>query len=585
MKTHFRFAVLLTLAAAVAAAGDAQEAAPPSAGFLDTVAVELVNVEVFVTDRRGEPVPDLAREDFRVLEDGRPVEVTHFVPVGDAGAAEAAPAASGASAAAPKPTAAEPAHVLVFLDNYHVGPASRARVLEQVWLTLERVLHPGDRVMLASYGGSIEVALPFTADHDELLNALRAEMGRGLSALQLQAGLEDQRALELIRDLQRSAVGETQSPGVDGACVDLGGAAEAVAQQSFHRVQQTIGALTSFVNSLAGIPGRKTLLHVSDGIPLVAGGQAWSYAIELCDGTGAAQGVPYAVDVTMLGDVQRHRWDPLAARVQMSSFDTTEDWQRLAAHANAHQVSFYTLQASGPQEYAQGAASGVRTSLATAQLGVRNVQDSLALIAAETGGRALLNTNDFTGGVEAMVADARSHYLLAFEPSKPGDGRAHRIQVRVERPGVEARHRKSYRAKSPQEQTADGVLSALIHGETDNPLGARLAVVRREKDERGAGKVRLQVRLPLNNLTLLPEEASRRGMFTVFLAAEDEAGNRTPVRHAPVPVVVPAGGAEEDFVYEVDMPLAPGRNQVALALRDEIGGTTSFLRQSVEVKR
>lgn len=284
-----------------------------------------------------------------------------------------APAGAGAggtsSAPASSALAAEGARIVVFVDTVHVGPASRMRVFAQLLESLDRTLRPGDEVMVASYGGSIEVVLPFTRSRKELLQALRQESLRGLSASQLQAGFESERALQLVRDIQRNYSGGRVA-GFQGTCLDIGSVAQNHAEEVYHRVQHSIGALTGFVNSLAGFPGRKALLDVSDGIPLVAGFEVFSYAISLCDGTGAQQGIDHAEDTALLGQAQYHRWDPLSAKAQMLSYDTTPDWERLAAHANVHQVSFYTLQASGLEPtFATDLGSGVQTTGETARMG------------------------------------------------------------------------------------------------------------------------------------------------------------------------------------------------------------------------
>ena len=78
----------------------AQEA--PSA-FFETLEVRVVNVEVYVTDRRGEPVEGLTAEDFTLKEDGRKVGLSHFSWVG-------APAASGDSSSAPSPASSTSAN-------------------------------------------------------------------------------------------------------------------------------------------------------------------------------------------------------------------------------------------------------------------------------------------------------------------------------------------------------------------------------------------------------------------------------------------------------------------------------------------
>ena len=92
------FSSIVLMFAAAALSG---QEAPPARSFDEELSVEVINVEVYVTDRRGEPVGGLEREDFRLLEDGDPVEIEYFTEV-DA----ARPAAS--SEAPPVNTAADP---------------------------------------------------------------------------------------------------------------------------------------------------------------------------------------------------------------------------------------------------------------------------------------------------------------------------------------------------------------------------------------------------------------------------------------------------------------------------------------------
>src|SRR5687768_11333164 len=89
-------AVLLCALAAPAAPQQATQPAPAPAEqtFFEVIDVRVVNVEVVVTDREGKPVPGLAREDFELLENGRPVEINYF-HAESAAAADATPAPAG----------------------------------------------------------------------------------------------------------------------------------------------------------------------------------------------------------------------------------------------------------------------------------------------------------------------------------------------------------------------------------------------------------------------------------------------------------------------------------------------------------
>ena len=74
------------------------------------------------------------------------------------------------------------------------------------------------------------------------------------------------------------------------------------------------------------------------------------------------------------------------------------------------------------------------------------------VMADETDGRAILNSNDLGRGLAQMMRDASAYYLLGYSSSAaPTDGRFHQIRVRVKRPGIEVRARRGYWALKPDE--------------------------------------------------------------------------------------------------------------------------------------
>lgn len=72
------FVAFLLLVTAVAGYGRYAQAQEPASDFFEEIEVNVVNVEVFVTDKKGNPVTDLTAEDFEILEDGKPVTITNF---------------------------------------------------------------------------------------------------------------------------------------------------------------------------------------------------------------------------------------------------------------------------------------------------------------------------------------------------------------------------------------------------------------------------------------------------------------------------------------------------------------------------
>ena len=78
MKSEIRLALLLTLTAGAAAFAARPPAKPASPSFGETVEVNVVNVDVYATDKSGNQVTDLRKGDFQVFEDGKPVDISNF---------------------------------------------------------------------------------------------------------------------------------------------------------------------------------------------------------------------------------------------------------------------------------------------------------------------------------------------------------------------------------------------------------------------------------------------------------------------------------------------------------------------------
>ncbi|MCY3931781.1 MAG: VWA domain-containing protein, partial [Acidobacteria bacterium] len=173
----------LAAAGAAPASAQAQDGEPPS--FSEVVDVQLVNVEVWVSDRRGRPVTGLGPDDFEVREDGEPVtidffsEVTDAVsarPVGEAGEPAAEPEATGAGASA------EPAHLVLYFDELHLGPASRKQAIGDLRAFLDQEKFPAERVLIFRQDRDLVTEAYFGSSREDLdaaLERIAASPGMG----------------------------------------------------------------------------------------------------------------------------------------------------------------------------------------------------------------------------------------------------------------------------------------------------------------------------------------------------------------------------------------------------------------------
>ena len=593
--------LLCTSALLLALPTAAQTSGP---GFAGTVEVNVVNLDVAVTDAHGNRVTGLKKEDFEVFEDGRRVEIVNF---------DAQEGGAGTLAGDGAPRDPEEAWTLaVFFDDANVQPAHRARVIRQLRDFLARKTAPGDRILLATNDLGLHVQVPFTSDLAALDRGLQEISG--LAARGGEGEQERAQAVEAILDKLRSAQSDPSDP---VPCpMDVVTPARTYAESRRQEVLRSLGTLKMLVNSLSGMPGRKAVLHVSDGIPLTPGEEVFQFLAELCrEGT--------AIDLEGGFSPNLHRALPKPIRelpeqpgngssiinnslehmatyqgasqapLDAQGYSVARELEALAAHANANRVTLYALQASGAQGTAAAeAGSGPGDRLfrfpSVSSVLRAGLRDSLQLLADETGGRAILDANDLGPDLSRMREDFSTLYSLGISPAPGGNGREHKLAVQVKRPGLQLRYRRSYRDKPALERAADRTLAALYYGIEENPLEITTEIGAQVPAESGQYAVPLRLRIPLFKLTILKQDdAIYQGSLRLMIVVRDEQGGVSALRQVEVPLRIPRkevlNAMGQYYVYTLTLNLKPGLQHVALAVRDDTGATTSYLSRAVTV--
>jgi len=554
-------AVALLLGSALAA----QEAESP---FFEVVDVNVVNIEVFVTDKKGNPVSGLVREDFEVYEDGRRVLITNFSAVADGRpvrAIESVPPdrlnqaeTKGEIAPAPDPRRpliplqevpeAQRLHLVVYIDNFNIEPFHRNRVfnrLREFLLQLER----SDRVMLVSYDRTLNIRHRFT-DNPRLIAATLNELEK-LTGFRLQANRER-------RDILR-AIDNADSP--EGVMLRTRQHASSVAND----LRFTLAAMRDTVQSLSGLPGRKALLYASDGLPMVP-----------------------ARDLFF---VIRQKFQYMSAVLESQDFDATRQFKELANQANAAGVTFYTIDASGLQSLTAGDAENARASSIDGggafadSLNLSNLQSSIQFIAERTGGTAIVNTNDIGRGLDRVASDFKNYYSLGYSPSGAGDGRFHEVEVKTLEKRFNVRHRAGYRDKSLSQRMSERTVSSLRHGYQVNPLDVRLSVGEPSVHQDNFAAPFL-IQIPLKKIVLVPRGTLYQGRVRIYFTAMDERGGIAEVQQDQISIEIPTQDFEtaqnKHYAYEASLLLRRGRHIVGVGIQDEYGTAASFVSQSVD---
>jgi VWFA-related protein len=583
-------------------------AAPPlraqlqagQAPFLEQVQVDVVNVDVHVTDASGQPVPGLGKGDFEILEDGKPVKITNFEAVtGDrvpARETAAAPPPSGAvpaataTPAAPAPGLAEEQrfHLVVYVDDFNLRPAHRARVLAAIRKLVAQELNPADRVMLVSYDQGVHVRLPFTSDRAAIASTLDRMAGIATT------NTIDSQRRTVLRDLFEMR--DARKRRGDPCDTQIEQPIAAYAESSRQEVLRSIRGLTLLVNSLAGVPGRKALLHVSDGLQLTPGEDLYEVLNQLCG--GATNGLKEAADQTVATASAGEGYDGNHAALDAQRYSTANDFRRLTNHANAQGVPFYTLQAGGLEGTATASAEFGLDERALQLPEIETIQraslrNSLSFMASETGGKTIFDANDPSSNLAQMRADFTTYYSLGYSPAHHGDGKEHRIEVRMKRRGVRARYRQSYRDEPVLERAVNRTLATLLHGFEDNPIEITLTAEAAtpagspNSPTSGTWQVPVRLRIPLWKLAILTREEAYDGRLRLLVMTRDAGDKLSPVRQVEVPIHIPKTqvltALGQYFAYDLSLELPAGRHRLAVAVRDEYGGTTSYLGKDLDV--
>lgn len=546
-------------------------ASEPTAGevFFERLDVSVVNVEVYVTDKKGATVTGLEVEDFEVLEDGRRQKITQFYAMegrrqaGSRGVDPrhaipggtvqplANPQSAVTNEVAVPPPEQQALRLVVYFDNVFLRPQNRNKVARQVDRFVNRVVTgPSDLVMLATFDKSLHIRHPFTNDLDSFQEKLKEI--ETVSAFGQRAATERRDIIRRIENTERALDAESH--------VDF------YAKSLHFDVGQSLNGLGEVIGSLAGLSGRKALLYVSDGLPMKAGEELF-----------------HLLDL-------KYPNNPFGGQLLASRYSSRSRFRELTANANANGVTIYTLEAAGLQSHTSLSAEygnlGDRSYIEIDTIRDFSLEEPLMMMAADTGGLAALNTNNLDGALARMTTDLDSYYSLGYSPVHSVQGRYHDIEVRLKnKKGLKVRHRTGYRDKVASTRVHEGTLATLLYGPEKNPLEIKLSFAGSRTQDDGQKLVPLEVRIPLGRVALVPHEEIHQGKMRVAVAVIDRDGRLSPVDQQDFAISIPKPDIDQArgsyYVYAVELLMRPGSHRVAVGVHDEVSGETSFIRDSV----
>jgi VWFA-related protein len=527
------------------------------------ITTNLVQVNAVVVDKNGKPVTDLKPEEVEIREDKHPQKITNFSyiiadarPAG-AGALKPAPVAKNAPPAPPAPPAiTRPEQVrrtiAIVVDDLGLSFVSTYYVRRALLKFVDEQMQPGDLVAILRTGGGMGALQQFTSDKRQLHAAIDRvrwnSMGRfGIGVF---SAMQDSTSLTG----SQSANAQAANDSADQFQADV-------------FTVGTLGAISYVVKGMSELPGRKSVLLVSDGFGIA---------------------------------------DPENPSV---SERARQRIYQLVDQATRASVVIYSMMASGLQTLTLAAADSTSGSSATAfrqgglvgGSGIKalRMEDGPSYLAQETGGIFIHNNNDLGDGIRRVMDDQRGYYLIGFRPDdstfdpKTGRRTFHKLSLKVLRPGkFDVRMGHGFlgftsEAAAPPRTARDRVLKALISPFGASGVGVQLTSLF-ANDAKVGSYMRSMIHINGSDLTFTDQpDGWHQSIFDVVAVTFGDNGtivDQIARRHT---VRIKGDGYQralkDGLVYNVTVPIkTPGAYQLRVALRDQdserVGSASQFVQ-------
>lgn len=545
-------------------------------GAVVKISTTLIQMDVIVTDKKGNQITDLKPEDFEIYENGKKQTITNLSYIftnsptqqtNNSPTSEPAPNLKNDIPLPPvklRPEQVRRTYALV-VDDLGLSFESVAYVKKALKKFVNEQIQDGDLVAIIRTGSGIGALQSFTTDRQQLFAAIDKirwnPNGRGgISPFE-----------PIGSSLKEDLSGKVDS---DGNVKTVAGIEdENEFQDQINEFRQTnfasgtLGALKYIVQGMGELPGRKSVVLFSEGFQTV------SY-----------DGVPQQNEI----------------------FDSL---RLLADFANRASVVFYTLDPRGLQVPGMANANDVVEIISPMPGGSRvgdvfeirekkfsDTQASLRYLAYQTGGIPFVNRNNLNKGLEEVIEDQSGFYLIAYEPNEetfdPKKSRFNDLKIKVKRDGVNVRYRSGFfgiptnKITSFKQTAETQIYSALSSPFGANDISLNLNAMFAE-DAKNGMFIQSLVHIDGKDLKFTDEtDGTKKANFDIIAMTFGDNGKPLDEASKNYTIKVSENNyqkiLENGVIYSLLVPVKkPGAYQFRIALRDsasaKVGSATQFI--------
>ena len=550
------------------------------------ISTELIQIDVTVTDKNGTVVSGLGMDDFEVYENGEKQNLTgaSFMTKTIGGASVAGANSSAASqpgAATTLVTPVTPSSVrrtiAIVVDDLNMSFGSVYYARRSLRRFVEEQMQSGDLVAIIRTAGAVGALQQFTSDRRLLLSAIDAirwnPMTSEIEAL-TSVGQTPQDVSERFRSESDRIAAANDDSGRSSGLVhpsitqskarDYNDLKNANEFEAALYAQASLGTMRYLIRGMNELPGRKLMFLFSDGIQINS------------DTVKSRSSVVYELMQDLIDFANR-------SSVVVYTFDTKG-------------LKSMSIQASDSTYEIVDGHRAQKERIRTDDF--RASQDGLVYLAKQTGGQALLNSNDLNWGIQRSLDEQSGYYLLAYVPNAdvfdPAKRRFNKLEVKVRQPGLKVAYRSGFFSSSPAEPeiAISGPQRDLVKALTSPFVANQIPVSTNSlfADEEAAGSyVRSFLHIDATSLKF-SDTTDGWKTATFDIGAVAFGNNGVAVEQKEAQYTIKAKGPTFDtmmqkgFVYVLMMPVKkPGVYQYRVAIRDTASGKIGSASQIIDV--
>jgi VWFA-related protein len=556
VKTHVVRQCLASLSIALLCIGatPARRLTVPAIG--ETIDVSIVNVDVVVTDAAGKRIRGLSQADFEILENGKVQPVSNFAEYIGANGVVAGPGV--------EPPPAQRRTIVLFLEQFYMPGERTTALVASLRDLVRKSVRPGDAFAIAMWDGEMKVVVDFT-DDVELIEAALTDIGiagtRARAEVNAKLREDVSEVKEFEHQVQQMAVAHAVEPSTVLDPTKAGDVtANLHAQRALTDLKRKIAGINAMISSIAGAEGKKMLLLGTHRLSEFAGAEYF-----------------YMGGTKTLDAFTRNRFD-------MKPFIRT-----IVDNANASGVTIYPLYPEGLYKPAKDPSARFHDHQMTElpleqqseQLTLLNETVMLTDVATKTGGLAAWGTTDIVNLIPSINDDVSDYYSLAYRATTNGEDRARNIVVKAKNPAYRIRNRHQFVEKSDVTRMKDRVVATLFQSLEKAPFTIG-AAFERPRTLRSGQVYPLKVRIPIKELTLLPQRNQHAGAFSIFVVTAAELGNVGDVKQQTQSFEISQADLDRaqagHFTYSFDVFAERETDRVAIGVLDEVSKSYALLR-------